>query len=177
MPDLGRDYAMKNKTKLIVAGVILLGGLPFVFYRPESTSWNPPADCKPVWAECDTYREAGGYVRLGFRAYQCPDGFVAPAVTGKNGEALFNIVGACMATEGKEGDSTEASRVDFSCVMPYPGAETECLRKVPKRTGADGKTREAHMRFAMAGEYFPTSESAGRCMPSPCVLLAGIPFK
>lgn len=177
MPDLGRDYAMKNKTKLIVAGVVLAGGISFTLYRPESTSWNPPADCKPVWAECDTHREAGGYVRLGFRAYQCPDGFVAPAVTGKNGEALFNIVGACTATEDKEGDSDTPSNVEFVCVQPYADDPAGCLRRIPERTGLDGITRPEHVRFSMAGEYFPASESAGHCRPAPCVLLAGIPYK
>jgi len=169
---------MKNKTKLIAAGLVLLGGATFTLFRPvDKTSWYPPADCKPVWAECDTYREAGGYIRLGFRAYQCPDGFVAPAVTGKNGEALFNIIGACASTEDKEGDSDTPSNVEFVCVAPHKEDPAGCLRRIPERIGADGKTRPEHLRFAMAGEHFPASESAGHCKPAPCVLLAGIPYK
>ncbi len=168
-----------NKKTLIAAGVVVVGSISLVLYRPKNkTNWNPPKECKQVWLECDTYRSAGGYMRLGFSAYQCPDGYVAPAITSKDGSPMFDIAGECKASEAPpSAKQDEVSNLDFACVTPDPTAVAECLRRIPERVGVDGKTYPEHVRFAMRGEYFPKAESAGRCLPHPCVLIAGIPFK
>lgn len=169
---------MRHTKKLIAAGLVLSGSVALVLWRPAQTGWIPEKDCKPVWAECDTYQASSNYMRVGFRAYRCPDGFVAPAVTAKDGSPLFDIVGACsVGEEPAETDGDGISQLDFACVMPSPKNPAGCFRRIPERTGADGRTRPAYTRFAMAGEYFPKAESAGECIPSPCVLIAGIPFK
>ena len=179
MPDVGRDFAMTKKSKLIAAGLILVGGVTLTLFRPtEKTGWNPPKDCKQTWVECDTYRSAGGYMRLGFNAYRCPDGYVAPAITAEDGSALFDIAGECKETETPpEAKQDEVSVVDFACVMPDPKDVAGCLRRIPESLGLDGVTRHEHLRFAMQGEYFPKAESVGNCLPSPCVLIAGLPFE
>lgn len=178
MPDVGGDFAMKHTKKLIAAGLLVVGGVTAIIWRPEQTGWNPPKDCKKTWVECDTYRSAGGYMRLGFNAYRCPDGYVAPAITASDGSALFDIAGECKETEAPpEAKPDEVSAVDFACVMPDPKDSAGCLRRIPERTGLDGVTRPEHLRFAMQGEYFPKAESVGNCLPSPCVLIAGLPFE